>query len=390
MLSCIIGSAVSGKEHFGRDSELKAIWESVKNGSVLLVSPRRFGKTSLVFNVRDFPKSGYRVFYLDVEYLDRPENFIVEIMDKTTSLKDTKTKLVEGFSSILKMIEVVGVMDVKLKLREYIKPDWENKGNHVFKQLTAENDLRPIFIVDELPSMILNMIRNDDNGIKTAKLFLNWLRQLRISYDIRFIICGSIGIDQVITECDAVDTINDLKRIMVNPLSESQSKEMIKQLFDGLSTCVDAEIIQKIYEQVGVGVPFFIKILIQAVVDEMNENESKLSVDIIEKAYNEKVLGVGGRGYFEHYFTRLDHYYKNGLGKIAKSILDHLAIRQVVSLEDLKQLFFQITKSNDTAKFTALINRLEGDFYLTMDISSKNCRFYTKVLEDLWRNRRGL
>ncbi len=295
MLSCIIGPPVSGKEHFGRDSELEAIWESVKNGSVLLVSPRRFGKTSLAFNVRDFPKSGYRVFYLDVEYLDRPENFIVEIMDKTTSLKDTKTKFMEGLSSILKMIEEVGVMDVKLKLREYIKPDWENKGNHIFQKLTAESELKPIFIVDELPLMILNMIDNNDNGIQIAKLFLNWLRQLRISYDIRFIICGSIGLDQVITECNAVDTINDLKRIMVNPLPESKSKDMIKQLFEGLNISVDAEIIQKIYEQVGVGVPFFIKIMIQAVVNEMNENESKLSVDIIEKAYNEKVLGVGGR-----------------------------------------------------------------------------------------------
>ena len=394
MVSCIIGSAVSGKELFGRKKEIEQIWSAIKTGSVLLTSPRRFGKTSLTFEIKESPRPEYAVYYLDVEYLDRPENFIVEIMDKTHNLKDFETKFKDKVFSFMNSIKEIDVPNLKLTLKERIKPNWANNGNHIFEKIVENSDKTLVFVIDELPTMILNIMNRDDQGPETAKLFLSWLRQLRIAKNIKFVICGSIGIEQVVAECGSQAAINDLYRISICPLDKNESLILIRDLLDGFQIKYDDVLINKIYDTVGTGVPFFIKILVQAITDLLKEeegSESKKNLDesIITHAYQKNVLGVPSSGYFEHYFSRLDNYYKSN-SKLAKTILDELAIRKIITYHDLEQLYKKQTNSNDVAPLYDLLNRLESDFYIMRKHEIKTCQFNTKILGDLWRQRRGL
>ena len=384
MLKCDVGPPVSGSELFGRDVELEKIWNAVKAGSVLLISPRRFGKTSITFHMRDEPKPGYRVYYLDVEDLDNPEVLLAKILNKTKN-RQNKLDQLKNKLSTLKQIEEVGVGPVKLKLKETIKPDWRNKANDIFDKISSKSEYEHIFILDELPSMLLNMMKGPEGNTKT-ELFLKWLKSVRNNFNIKFIICGSISMDQVVADSNAVKTINDLERIIVDPFTKEISKVMIENLFDGFNIETVDYASDMIYDKVG-GIPFFIKLLVKYIAEEIHEQNVDLSPDIIDDAYRKKVLGQHGREYFKHYFTRLDYYRELGFGITAQIILDELARREAIPLNELRQIFFNATKSNNADKFNDLIVHLENDFYIIIDPVSKKCRFHTRVLMDLWKKR---
>ena len=385
MLKCDVGPPVSGSELFGRDVELEKIWNAVKAGSVLLISPRRFGKTSITFHMRDEPKPGYRVYYLDVEPLDNPKVLLTTILNKIKDHQNVPDKLWNTLSSSLKQIEEVSIEPVKLKLKKPIESDWMMMGNDIFNKISSESEYEHIFILDELPSMLLNMMKDPEENTK-SELFLKWLRSVRNNFNIKFIICGSISMDQVVVDSNAVNTINDLERIMINPFTKEISKEMIENLFDGFNIETVECAPDMIYDKVG-GIPFFIKLLVKYVAEEIQEQSVTLSPDVINDAYHKKVLGLHGREYFRHYFTRLDYYRELGFGIVAQIILDELAKREVIPLNELRQIFFNATKSNNADKFNDLIARLENDFYIIIDPVSKKCKFHTRVLMDLWKKR---
>lgn len=50
----IVGKPVSGADFFGREGELQSLIEALRNQHVLLLAPRRVGKTSLLFALASF------------------------------------------------------------------------------------------------------------------------------------------------------------------------------------------------------------------------------------------------------------------------------------------------------------------------------------------------
>ena len=71
-----VGQAVRGKDFWKRVIELDSIWNAIESGShILLVAPRRVGKTSIMFNLQDEPKDGYIVVYIDTESADSENEF---------------------------------------------------------------------------------------------------------------------------------------------------------------------------------------------------------------------------------------------------------------------------------------------------------------------------
>ena len=334
--------------------------------------------------MRDEPKPGYRVYYLDVEHLDNPKVLLATILNKIKDHQNMPDKFWNALSQ-LKQIEEVSVDPVKLKLKKPIESDWRIIGDDIFDKISSKSEYKHVFILDELPSMLLNMMKNPEGNVKT-ELFLKWLRSVRNNFNIKFVVCGSISIDQVIADSNAVNTINDLERIMVDPFTKEISIKMIENLFNGFNIETVNHASDMIYDKVG-GIPFFIKLLVKYVAEEIQEQSINLSSDVIDDAYHKKVLGIHGREYFRHYFTRLDYYRELGFETVAQIILDELARRELIPLNELRQIFSNATKSNNADKFNDLIAHLERDFYIIIDSESKKCRFHTRVLMDLWKKR---
>ena len=76
----------------------------------------------MVTEMQKRPRVGYRVLYVDVEYMTRPEDFVVAVMEKAGMIESRIQKLISSFASTVKGFEVAGA---KLQLREHVRKDWK-------------------------------------------------------------------------------------------------------------------------------------------------------------------------------------------------------------------------------------------------------------------------
>ena len=77
----VIGQPVIGDDLYGREYELTRIWELLEQGEhLLMLAPRRVGKTSLMLELRRAPREGWDVLYVDIEKGDSPADCVAAIL----------------------------------------------------------------------------------------------------------------------------------------------------------------------------------------------------------------------------------------------------------------------------------------------------------------------
>ena len=77
----VIGQAVVGDDLYGRDYDLARLWETLEQGEhILMLAPRRVGKTSLMLELRRAPRENWNVIYVDVEQGDGPADFVATVL----------------------------------------------------------------------------------------------------------------------------------------------------------------------------------------------------------------------------------------------------------------------------------------------------------------------
>ena len=77
----ITGQAVVGDNLYGRDYEIARLWEKLEQGEhILMLAPRRVGKTSLMLELDRAPRENWDVIYVDVESGDGPTDCVAAIL----------------------------------------------------------------------------------------------------------------------------------------------------------------------------------------------------------------------------------------------------------------------------------------------------------------------
>jgi hypothetical protein len=383
-----VGAPVEGCYFLNRVKEIEKVLDALEHDSILLVAPRRYGKTSLMKKVMsEVENNGNIGIYLEVEYLDSPHEFIKLLVDEfinKISDKSVKNNLMIKISKMIGAIkgniEEVGVWEFKLKLKENLLDNWAEKGNIILERFIEEFDKNIYIFVDEVPDFIKNIQKC--KGDKEALKFLKWLRSVRQKYNkIKFVFTGSISFDKIVDSLGESSSINDLRRIKIDGFTKKDAKELIKLHFNEKGFYNDY-IAENILKCVGEPyIPYFISLMVN-IIDEVIDKE--LNPDDVENLYNSKVLGSRGREYFKHYKERLkiygEEYYP-----IAKEILENVAKYDKYPI-DIAYGIFRERFGEDEDKFWSLICELENDFYIeTRDEDGrKYLRFYSKMLKDWW------
>ena len=392
--SFVIGAIAKGEDFWCRGELVKEVWSAIEKNNVIIKAPRRFGKSSVMTNMLENPIEGWKVFYIDVESMRTPEEFISGLI--THRLKDSTIGTVchkglvflkEKFPEIEVGIKHEDMPEIRLALKEKLKDDWKEEGRKLIGRLEGYKG-KVLFILDELPELIKHIERNKDQG--TCIEFLHWLRELRQGPElghIRWIVGGSIGIEHVIKKVGAgVATINDFENIAIEPFTDESAKGLIQELLKSKEKEATANIIDEFINTLGIAVPYFLQILLKECVYEMDRRgEKSLTSEVIKEAYQNRMLGSTNRSYFEHYYTRLKEYYDDDMEKAAKAILLEIARSVVLKKADLNRLFVSVTEGRCTDDdFARLMSDLENDFYITYDTSDKSYSFSTNVLRDWW------
>ena len=388
-----VGNPAIGDDFIDREKEIDQILSALKKDSVLLIAPRRFGKTSIMRRLEKelLSQDGLCVF-IEVEDIYSPQRFLSEMVMALLGSERIRRKIKirsafeKSFNWFKENIEEVGVYVFRAKLRSNIeadlKEDWTEKARLIF-EIINDFESNVYFIVDEFPIAIKNMDPED------AEKFLHWFRKLRqISENLRFIVGGSVSIDRVVRDVGGVSVINDFKRVRVGGFQKEVALNVIKKVFREKEWQYTEPIGDKILNCVGEAcIPYFIAIMLSAIEEEYVSRDVEINEELIEDIYNFYILGSGGKHYFEHYSQRLRIFYTGMAGmeeKAARAILRRVSSEDYYPLDLAFGIFKQETGVDDHERFMDLIADLENDFYIEND-PLKGLTFYSRMLRDWWR-----
>ena len=229
----IVGKPVSGDNFFPRNSVIEKIYRKLDGGdNLFMAAPRRVGKTSIMYWLKDNPRKNYVFIYVNTESINSIEDFFKKLFDElleSDAIKglikaSEKSKTIfETITKHLKNIKVYGV--------EVAFNNEEKTGNfsNEFKSLLEKLDTEGVHIVmmiDEFPSTIENIKALKGNA--EAIYFLQLNREMRQipNSSIQFIYTGSIGLPIVVSRIEAPTSINDLNTIEVTSLSEQEGEAL--------------------------------------------------------------------------------------------------------------------------------------------------------------------
>lgn len=390
----LVGQIPEPHELHGREDFIDHLWRMLEANNVLLLAPRRFGKSGIMRHVLLHPRSGYLPLSFELEDVDSPEEFVWRVTkellshDRTRAFLCRAKKLPSAITDWVKStFEEAEFEGAKVKFKQAIHEDWREAAKRLLAEL-EKADETIVFLFDELPAMLDRII--EKQGGASARDFLAWFRPIRLAQkDVlrrhRFIVAGSVGIDQILKKLGATDRLVDFTRLTVDPLDPDAAGKLVQELSVTFELPWNQSLSAKLLDLIGTPVPYFIHIFF-AQLGQMPKSERRnLTPTDLERIYGERVLGPTCRHYFDHYSTRLKRYGSAGQ-KAALAILRAVAGRGRISRPALYDIYRKAYGRGAAEQgFDDIMADLEYDWYLRLDADTNEFYFRLKVMQDWWR-----
>ena len=390
----IIGQAVLGDDLYGRDYELGRLWEHLEQGEhILMLAPRRVGKTSLMLELRRVPREDWKVIYIDVEGGDGPADCVALILAALAADPKYQTRFEampfsNAVKDLLRGVSVGGSITVlHLELKRAIGSDWGHAADQLEARLTSldVSDGKLLIILDELPILISRMLR--DERKRDAELLLARLRRWRQAPGLRgkvhTLVGGSIGLEGILRRAGLSGSINDLVPFRLNPWDRSTAVAFLEELARSCDFPLDDGSIHRILDLLNDPVPYHVQLFFSALRDTCKGDPSRVSPALIDGCFNERLAGPGGTAHLDHYEKRLEIALDEQECQMAYDILG-LACRREdgVSFVDLEDL-----RRQGSETFHSVLDDLEADGYVSR--RGNRLTFRSNLLRTWWRRRRG-
>lgn len=354
----------------------------------------------MIYRLIDEPRWDYRVIHADLQHRTEPPELITELVVQLAR-DDRLTEIVNALSYFPKKLwsgfrrtfEEVELYKFKVKLREQLRPRWQESGEELFRKI-GDHPEPVVFVLDEFPMMIDFMARAD-RGRDEAKTLLRWFRALRMAPDfknVRFLLAGSIGIGHVLSELGETSAINDFEQLRLEPFPLKMANSFVDALSNAHQVSLSKASKREMLNLIGTQVPYFIQIMFSEVSKAYKQHGGRITPKKVEQIYHEKVLGVDCKTYFEHYYGRLRDYYRPAEEKVIKKMLRQLATSGALKRDYCYQLYRGgMGDAPEVEEFNRVMTNLENDFYVRFDQQTSNFfEFASKLLRDWWLRHYGL
>ncbi len=391
----LIGKPAEGEDFFDRVRETRRIWERLDTDNVLLLAPRRVGKTSLMFRLRDgAEQEGFQATYVSVADVSTEAAFVERLYEAAQKLAPAKKAIRHSakgpLGRFLRRIKKLGLFSISVELGESAETQWQALGDALSEALDSV-DGRWLLLVDELPIFVLTLIHQDPSGAR-ARTFLNWYRQLRIAGKrVRWLLAGSIGLDTVTKRMRFGDTINDL--YLFTDFG-AFAPEIADQLLDALGKTYDLPlpdpIKAHIRKRTGWLIPYHLQLFFATLREHVSDRRplsKKVTIVDVDAVY-EQLLSPSKRAYFDYWEQRLHEELGVPDDRLAIELLDATAKNpEGESVENLKGVLtkhFQDGAQRDD-KLRYLLDVLQADGYLVE--TGGRFLFRSSLLRDFWPRR---
>lgn len=399
-IKSIIGSPARGEKYFQRNQITHRIYEELdEGGNILISAPRRVGKTSIILNIKDNPKDGYYVVYVDTEYIDSSNTFFKKLLDEI--LDSDLIEKYDGFgSSVIEMfkqqaakikgLKVAGV-GIDLKDQRQQEIDYYELFLNFLEEIDLE-DRKILLLIDEFPVTIENIFnkvnseRKDEKEAKiVTKRFLQLNRGIRqnpkLSKKIQFLYTGSIGLFTVVSKLESTEDINDLIEIKVEPLDKWEAVEFANALLANYGIAIELKLIEYTLKKIEWLMPFYIQLIVREVRDlHRKGNRHEINQEFIDEAFHNLINNINI--YFDHFRTRLNKVFSKQELLFAKELLVTISNKNEIATKDIPELAakYQLEES-----FHFIIDTLIYDGYINNSINDEIFRFNSPILRLWWK-----
>jgi uncharacterized protein len=205
-----MGRLAEGAAFFDREEVIGRAWHLLETSNLLLLAPRRVGKSSLLYRMKEQgPSRAFKTLYLSVPDAEDELDFIKRLVRAFRGASGAAGSWLAAFKENLPedLEVVIRASLVELKARKF---DWRRPAEEL-ETLLGKADSQTLLLIDELPLLIGSIVHEDGTG-RRAERFLNWLKRLREQYRARWFFAGSIGLDSVARRLRLSGTITICRR----------------------------------------------------------------------------------------------------------------------------------------------------------------------------------
>ena len=386
-----IGQPATGREHyFDRPQISQQIRRSLERGGNLLISaPRRIGKSSLIKHLLTQAAANEIIIYISVQSATHSNEFFEKLFKELiknntvfAGMNGFTQRASAGLKNIISRVRNI-TLEGGLEIDKTANIDYYTELQTLIKALTEK---KVILLLDEFPDAVSNMIRHDKQLAIEFLLQMRELRQISSDLGLQFILTGSSGLANVVSQLGENDLINDLEEISVAPYTEQEASVFIQRLVLGYQIHYSSDFqindntLAYILEKINWRLPYYLQIMIKSLFEAFENTQI-----IAEPATVDKVLAAmltaqsEYYGYFQYWYQRLQDNLHNASYQAAIEMLNQLACDKVSSLAQLKSLPFA-TKPKLPVK--QILNILEHDGYISQH--QQQCGFNSFLLKQWW------
>lgn len=374
----VVGQTPRGKDFFPRDVIVERIYRRLSGGSHLFISaPRRSGKTSIMRFMEDQPREGFMFLYLNVEDVADSEDYFrvlseellkSDAVGKLAKLNERAKSRLAAFTERFKKIKV---FNIEIETTQPEKARYSEEFENLLRDLDTEGATICI-MVDEFPVALEAIAKTKSNDEAVHFLHINRSQRQKAKPGIQFIYTGSIGLPNIARKLNATSAINDLTVVEIPPLTLEEGMELSRQIFSNYQVNVSNEALRYMLDKIEWLMPFFVQLVIQMIIDEVESLEGK---PVSEAIINEVLMKASNHRnniYFESYYSRLDKTLPVEESHVAKEILGEIASKGHVPAAAFEQVYAP-----------AVLEILEFDGYIHLN-ESKIYRFNSPILRMWW------
>lgn len=393
MARLLVGPIPEPADLFGRDVSLAEYRQALRYTNLLLLAPRRFGKSGLMRHLMRHPPDGLTPIWLHLEDVQSGPQFAARLVAsiRTDPAVVTKLKAIgRRGADILGRLQEIGIDGLfQAKLKPAEAAQWPELAAGAVAAL--EQAGQPIlFLWDELPAMLATIAERE--GVEKAREYLAWFRSLRLDGNDnlrlhRFVVAGSTGLNYLLDRRLArPELINDFRRVEVGPLEPPADRELCVALADAARFTIDNGAIDHLLKRLGQPVPYFIQLFFAQAELTRTKIGTELTTSAIDTVFTSHVIGRPCKAYFDQYRRRLQRY----PAEVESAIVAMLATIAISSGSvDTERLYViyrsHVRTSAGRTGFADLLADLECDWYLQCDSEAGTYSFYMAVMHDWWR-----
>ncbi len=386
----VTGNPVRQADFHDREAALEQLWRLLEADSVLMLAPRRVGKTSVLWKLREQAEQHERhAAFVSVAGL-LTEWEVIQSLFQALQKLDAGRRVLDSvargpigrFLRRIQKVDVGGLAGFELAPAS---ADWREVAEAIVDAAQAHGNW--LLLVDELPVFVLTLLRQDPSG-ERARRFLETFRRLRQSApDLRWVLAGSIGLDAVVARLSATATINDLALFEgLGPLEPHDADGLLESLAASHGVPLEKDVPAHVRERLGWLIPYHVQLLFSEIRSKYRPGQPPVDRQLVDQA-REDLLAPAKRAYFEPWKQRLREVLGPPDDSHAEALLDALSHRDkglevshLCSAVLARHIADPAARENSLAY---LLRVLEGDGYLVRQ--GQTYRFRSPLLRDYWK-----